>query len=65
MWCDLRIQAGVSDRHPQFYPVVRRMDQILLRTEVRSVVLDRRMPQEQLDLLQLAARHSFAQVLKS
>jgi hypothetical protein len=48
-------EAGGLNRHAQLDPVIGRIDQILLCTEVSLSRLDRRVAQEHLDLLQLAA----------
>ena len=45
-------------RYPQFDGVIWRMDQVLLRAQVPLGRLDRRVAQEQLDLVKLAARCS-------
>ena len=42
-------------RHPQFDPVVRRMNQILFRTEIPLGRLDTRVAKKQLNLLKFAA----------
>jgi hypothetical protein len=46
---------NVLNRHCQFDPVVRSVDQIQLGAEVPLGRLDRRMAQQQLDLLKLPA----------
>ncbi len=49
-------------RHLQLNPIVRCVNEVLLGPEISLCSLDRGMAQEQLDLLKLAARQSFAQV---
>ena len=41
--------------HSQFDRIIRRMNQILLRAKIPLRRLDRRMPEQQLDLLKLTA----------
>jgi hypothetical protein len=48
----------VLHRHSQFDPVIRSVDQILLRPEVPLGRLDGCVPEEQLNLLQFAARRA-------
>src|SRR5712692_9804760 len=49
-------QSGASlNSHSQLYPIVRRMHQILLRSQVPLSRLDGSVPEKQLDLLKLAA----------
>src|ERR1035437_9052493 len=50
--------AGELHHHPQFDPVVRRVNQDLLCPEVPFRRLNGRVPEEQLDLLQFTARRA-------
>jgi len=55
--CNAKWSAPVmSDRHSQLDRVVGGVNQILLGTQVAFGRLNRRMPQQQLDLFKLAAR---------
>jgi hypothetical protein len=52
----LKLGFSNLDCHLQLDPIIRRVDQILLGAEVPLRRLDRRVPEQQLDLLQLPAR---------
>ena len=59
--CVYEIKAGPAGElyhHPQLDPVVRRVNQVLLRPEVSFGGLHRSVPEQQLDLLQFTARRA-------